>query len=146
MEFHNILVPVIEPRAGEEAVRLVCSLVKKNKGKTKACAVYVITIKRSLPVDAELQPEIETAEEIMDHIESVAEEEGFRIETDVLQARETGPAIIDEAVERGVDLILLGITPKVRFGQYTMGDVVPYILKNAPCRVILYQHTNAGQA
>jgi nucleotide-binding universal stress UspA family protein len=60
------------------------------------------------------------------------------METDLLQAREPGPAIIDLTLERGADLILMGIDYKTRFGQYDMGDVVPYVLKNAPCRVILY--------
>ena len=46
--------------------------------------------------------------------------------------------IIDEAVERGVDLILMGISYKRRFGQFSLGNVIPYVLKNAPCPVILY--------
>ena len=75
----------------------------------------------------------------LDGVESVAEEEDLDVETDVLQAREVGPAIVDEAVERGVDLILMGITYKRRFGQFSLGNVVPYVLKNSPCPVILYQ-------
>ena len=71
-------------------------------------------------------------------MEIVAEEEDCEIETDVLQSREAGPAILDEAVEREVDLILIGIAYKRRFGQFSLGSVVPYILKNASCRVILY--------
>lgn len=136
MEFHKILVPVTDTKADDEAVRLACRLAKKNKG--KIWAVYVITLKRSLPLDAEIEPEIRKSEAILDHAESVAEEEDYEVETDVLQAREAGPAIIDEAVERGVDLILIGISYKRRFGQFSLGDVVPYVLKNAPCRVILY--------
>ena len=43
-------------------------------------------------------------------------------------------------VARGrIDLILMGITYKVRFGQFSLGNVVPYVLKNSPCPVILYQ-------
>ena len=46
---------------------------------------------------------------------------------------------VDEAVERGVDLILMGFSYKRRFGQYSLGHVVPFVLKNSPCPVILYQ-------
>jgi nucleotide-binding universal stress UspA family protein len=42
-------------------------------------------------------------------------------------------------VERGIDLILMGIKYKRSFGQFSLGSVVPYVLKNAPCPVILYQ-------
>jgi nucleotide-binding universal stress UspA family protein len=141
MEFHKILVPVIGTEADDEAIKLACRLAKKDKG--KIWAVYVVTLKRTLPLDAEVEPEIKQAEEILDHAESIAEEQDYEIETDLLQAREAGPTIIDEAVERGVDLILIGITYKTRFGQFSLGSVVPYVLKNAPCRVILYHQYTA---
>ncbi len=136
MEFHKILVPVIGTEADDEAIRLACRLAKRDKG--KIWAIYVITPKRSLPIDAEIEPEIKEAEEILDHALSVAEEQDYEIETDVLQAREAGPTIVDEAVEREVDLILMGVKYKRRFGQFSLGSVVPYVLENAPCRVILY--------
>jgi len=136
MEFRKILVPVVGTEADDEAIRLACRLAKQSKG--KIWAVYVITLKRTLPLEAEIEPEIRKAEEILDHAEIIAEEEDYEIETDLLQAREAGPTIIDEAVEREVGLILMGVKYKVRFGQFSLGNVVPYVLKNAPCRVILY--------
>ena len=111
-------------------------MAKKNKA--RIWAVYIIAVKRSLPLDAEIESEIRKAEEILDHVESVAEEQDFEVETDLLQAREVAPSIVDEAVERGADLILMGVTYKKRFGQFSLGNVVPYVLKNAPCHVILY--------
>jgi len=140
MEFQKILVPVVGTEADEEAIELANRLLaKKEKG--EIWAVHVISVDRSLPVDAEIESEIRKAEDILSRIESVAEEHGFKIETDLLQAREAGPAIVDEAIERGADLILIGLTYKRRFGEFSLGDVVPYVLKNAPCRVILYQQS-----
>ncbi|MBI2868648.1 MAG: universal stress protein [Chloroflexi bacterium] len=136
-EFKSILVPVVGTPADEEAMRLAAWLGKKHKG--KICSVYVITIKRSLPIDAEIGSEVQRAEDVLDHVASIAEEEGYEAETDVLQSRDAGPAIVEEALERKVDLILMGIEYKRHFGQYSLGDVVPYVLKNAPCAVILYQ-------
>jgi len=138
MEFQKILVPVVGSEVDVEALKLAIRLAKKEKG--KIWSVYVITIKRSLPLDAEIRPEIDKAESILDHMEILAEEEDYEVETDVLQARDVGPAIIDEAVERKVDTILMGVKYKRRFGQFSLGSVVPYVLKNAPCPVILYQH------
>ncbi len=137
MEFHKILIPVVGTEADEEAMRLACRLAKKDKG--KIWSVYVITIKRSLPVDAEIESEIQKAEEILNHMETVAEEQDYKVDTDILQAREAGPAIIDEVAEREVDLILMGVKYKRRFGQFSLGSVVPYVLKNSPCPVLLYQ-------
>jgi len=142
MEFHRILVPVAGTDTDGEAIELADKLLsKKNRG--EICAVYVISIERALPIDAEIESEIRKAEDILNHTESIAGEQGYKIETDLLQAREAGPAIVDEAIEREVDLILIGVTYKKRFGEFSLGDVVPYVLKNAPCRVILYhQHTS----
>jgi len=140
MEFYKILVPVAGTEADEEAIKLADRLLaKKNRG--EICAVHVISIERALPLDAEIESEIRKAEYILNHIESIAEGQGCKIETELLQAREVAPAIVDEAIEREVDLILIGVTYQMRFGEFSLGDVVPYVLKNAPCRVILYhQH------
>ncbi len=131
--------------ADSEAMKLACRLARpdkdkeKDKERGKIWAVSVVAIKRALPLDAEIDSEIRRAEDVLDKVQSVAEEAGFEIETDVLQAREVGPAIVDEAVERGVTLIVMGIAYKRQFGQFSLGNVVPYVLKNSPCPVILYQ-------
>jgi nucleotide-binding universal stress UspA family protein len=137
MEFKKVLVPVAGSPADEEAMRLACRLAKKDKG--KVWAVSVVAVKRALPLDAEIDSEIQHSEGVLDRVETIAEEEDYQVETDILQARDAGPAIVDEAVERGVDLILMGFSYKRRFGQYSLGHVVPFVLKNSPCPVILYQ-------
>ncbi|MCX6011084.1 MAG: universal stress protein [Chloroflexi bacterium] len=137
MEFHKILVPVTGSTADDEAIRLACRLTKK-KNKGKIWAIYVVTVKRSLPLDAEIEPEVKKAEDVLNRISNVAENEDYEVETDLLQAREAGPTIVDEAVEREADLILMGVIYKRRFGQFSLGSVVPYVLQNAPCQVILY--------
>lgn len=75
-------------------------------------------------------------------MEKIADSEDYSLETDLLQAREVAPTVIDEAVERKIDLILMGVKYQRRFGQFSLGSIVPYILKNAPCQVILYSQYN----
>lgn len=137
MEFKKILVPVVGNPTDEPAMRLACRLAKRDKG--KIWAVSVVAVKRALPIDAEIESEIQHSESLLDKVEAIAEEEDYQVETDILQAREAGPAIVDEAVERGVDLILMGFSYKRRFGQYSLGQVAPFVLKNSPCPVILFQ-------
>ena len=142
MEFQNILVPVSGTEVDDEAIKLACRLGRVDKA--KILAVYVIPIERTLPLDAEIEPEVQKAEGILDRVESVARGQNYVIETDLLQARDVGPSIIDEAVEREVDLILMGVTYKRSFGQFSLGTVIPHVLKNAPCRVILYHQYTPG--
>lgn len=137
MEFDRILVPVSGSSADAEAIKLACSLAKKSKA--KIYVVYIIQVKRSLPVDAEIESEIKKAEEVLTRAEDIASELDYEVETDLLQAREVGPAIVDEAMERDVDLILMGIGYKKRFGVFSLGVAVPHVLKEAPCRVLIYR-------
>jgi nucleotide-binding universal stress UspA family protein len=58
------------------------------------------------------------------------------METVLLQARDVGAAIVDEATEREADLVICGLPFRRRFGgEFTVGRTIPYILKNAPCGV-----------
>jgi len=137
VDFDRVLVPVSGTKADDEAIRLACLLTKKTKG--KIWAVYVITVKRTLPLDAELDADMKAGEDILNHAEAIAEDQEYEIETDLLQAREAGPTIIDEAVDHEINLILIGTEYKRSFGQFSLGSVVPYVLRNAPCRVLVYQ-------
>ncbi len=139
MGFEKILVAVKGNSVDEEVIKLACSLAKK--GKKKIYVTHVIEVKRSLPLDAEPGAEIGKGEKMLDHAEHIAEGLGYEAETELLQAREVGPAIVDEAIQQGIDLIVLGIEYKRRLGEFSLGDTAPYVLKNAPCPVLLYRES-----
>jgi nucleotide-binding universal stress UspA family protein len=119
------------------AVVLACSIAKRNKG--KVFAVHVIEVKRSLPLDAELAEEAANGEDVLSRAEQIASEADFRIEGELLQAREAGHAIVDEAMERSIDLILMGAENKAPLGEYQMGHLTQYVLRAAPCSVWLWR-------
>jgi nucleotide-binding universal stress UspA family protein len=140
MQVRKILIPVSGDEADEEAIRLACKLGKQHK--SQIYAVYVIIMRLTFPLEAEIKSETEKAEKALEHIQNLAEEQSCTTQGIILQTREAGPPIINVAKEYGVDLILIGIKHMTLFGQFSLGSTVPYILKNAPCRVILYrQHT-----
>jgi len=129
----RVLVPVDGNKAGDEAVALACDLVKRTKG--QVFVIYIIQVSRALPLDAELIMENARGEEILDRAKRIGEERNCELDTRLLQAREAGPAIVDEAVERGVDLVMMALTYQKRFGEFDVGSTASYVLKNAPCRV-----------
>lgn len=133
MKARRILVPVNGSAPDAEAVGFACNCAKKTKA--DVFAIYVIEVKRALPLDAEIQPEIERGEQVLEQAERAAEAADCQIHAELLQARDVGPAIVDEAIERGVDLIVMGLGYKKRFGEFNLGRAVPYVLKHAPCRV-----------
>jgi nucleotide-binding universal stress UspA family protein len=121
-----------------DAILLACTIAKKNRG--KVYAVHVIEVKRSLPLDAEMPDEATSGEELLTRAERAASDADFRIDGELLQARDAGHAIVDEAMERGVDLILMGAEHKAPTGEYQMGRVTQYVVKAAPCSVWLWRH------
>ena len=131
----NILVPVHGNGCDDDALRLAGDIAKANKAKVHA--LYVIEVKRELPLDAEISQETSKAEKVLHHLEQLGKELKCSVEATLLQARDVGPAVVQEAVERGAGLIVLQMPYKKRFGSFTLGDTIPYILKNAPCQVIL---------
>ena len=135
MRLEKILVAINGKDADVEAVKLACDLAKKSKA--KVYVVYIIEVRRSLPLDAVIESEIEKAEKVLTRAEDIAADRDYEVETDLVQAREVGPAIVDEAMEREADLVLMGVTYKKRFGIFNLGRVIPYVLEEAPCRVLL---------
>ena len=133
IEARRILVPVKGNPTDDEVIQLALELARRQKA--QVFAIHVIEVKRTLALDAELQEEAERGEAILTRAEQVAEKVQQTLHTDLLQARDVGPAIVDEALERGIDLIVLGITYKKRFGEFDLGKTAPYVLKHAPCRV-----------
>jgi nucleotide-binding universal stress UspA family protein len=131
----RILVPVNGNATDEDAVGLACEIGRR--GKAAVYAIYVIEVKRTLPLDVDLPPEAAKGDTVLARAERTAEEFGIDLETEILQARDVGTAIVDEALEREIDLIVMGIGYKRKFGEFDLGHTAPYVLKNAPCRVWL---------
>jgi len=133
----RILVPVSHDAASEESLRLACLLARQSKA--KVYVVYVIEVNRSLPIDAEIPTDNAESEVVLTRAEAIAADEDVEIETDLLQARDVSTAVVEEAVEREVDLVVMGTDYKWRFGVLHLSETVIHVLRDLPCRVILLQ-------
>ena len=141
-QLKTALVPVTGSPLDEFSVGLACDLVRSNKGTVHV--VYVIEVPRQLPLDAEVPFEASRGERILVQMEKVAKAHKCKVEGEILQARSLGPAVVDEASLRSADVVVLGTPYQEHFGAPTIGDVVPYLLKYSPCRVMVYRDTQPG--
>jgi len=133
----KVLVAVSGQEIDAETVRLACRMTDPQGG--RLYGVHIIEVNRSLPLGAVLDDVVERGEQILDEVEKLAAAAQLPVETELVQARDTGPALVDEAVEWGADLIVMGLPYKRRFGEFNLGKTVPYVLKNANCRVMLFR-------
>ena len=138
----RILVTLAGHQVDDEAMRLACRVARtwgEGKEAARIYAVHVVEVNRALPLSAPVENQVERGEQVLDAAERVAGEYGLEIDTEMVQARDTGPAIVGEADEWHASAIVMGLPYKRRFGEFNLGKTAPYVLKHAPCRVILFR-------
>lgn len=128
---------VIALNGGSSDARIVRLVAEQARlAKAELVAVHVVEIDWTLPLDADIAGRSEEVQRVLDSAEAVAEESKQVLEPVLLQARDVGAALVDEAVERDADLIVLGVPFRTRFGgDFAIGRTIPYVLQNAPCTV-----------
>jgi nucleotide-binding universal stress UspA family protein len=132
--FRRAVVALNGGTSDERIVRLAASMAAK--GKAEVIAVHVVEIDWTLPLDADIAGRSEEVQRVLDSAEAIAEDFRLTMEPVLLQARDVGAAIVDEATERGADLLIVGLPYRKRFGgEFAIGRTIPYILQNAPCAV-----------
>jgi nucleotide-binding universal stress UspA family protein len=133
----RILVPVSGAQTDIEAVRLGCRLARR--GKAKVMVVTVLEIRRSLALGTVQDTEMDRAEALLNQAEKAARELDTEVETELLQARDAGPAIVEEIAHWKADLVVVGMPFRMRFGEFHMGRTAPHILRQAACRALLFR-------
>jgi nucleotide-binding universal stress UspA family protein len=115
-------------------VKLVAELVRPHKG--ELIGVHVVEVDWSMPLDMDIAGRSEEIQQVLDMAEGTAESAGVKLEPVLLQARDVGAALVDEALERDADVLVVGLAYRTKFGgDFAIGRTIPYILKNAPCAV-----------
>jgi APA family basic amino acid/polyamine antiporter len=157
VEFSNILVPVFGTKLDDDIVATAGRLAAAEAGTPKGGhdsrldVVYVIEVPLTLPLDAKLPKEREErARRALARAREVGEEyEDVEVVTDVIRARKIGAGILEAARRGNSEAIVIGGEPptKVRGGGVfggigaakpeEIGAATEYVLKKAPCKVLL---------
>ena len=142
--FRRAVVALNGGPSDERIVRLVAA--QAAKAKAELIAVHVVEIDWTLPLDADIAGRSEEVQRVLDSGEAIAEQSKVTMEPVLLQARDVGAAIVDEATERSADLIVAGLPFRRRFGgDFAIGRTIPYVLKNAPCAVWVIREAMAEE-
>ena len=143
--YQRIIVPVNGSEGDARALAFVGDLVHRQQA--AITLIYVVEVLQSMPLDAELPAEIDRGENVLHRAEELAKSlitaKLERVTTDLLQARSAGAAIVDEAIERNAQAIVMATTNRVKHGKTTMGETAAYVIKNAPCEVIVIRLAQA---
>jgi nucleotide-binding universal stress UspA family protein len=81
--------------------------------------------------------EEERAEASIAEAKLLGAEHDVDVEGRIVRARAIGQAIVREAREKDADLIVLGASPRWRRQSRFFSPTVEYVLKKAPCEVLI---------
>jgi APA family basic amino acid/polyamine antiporter len=135
LEYRNILVPLAPGRETEEALDVACRLSTERRARVAAIAVVEIPLE--LPLDAEMTRAEAEAHELLDYARTVGDSYGVDVVGRLVRDRSAGRAIVREAEQRNSEIIVMG-APRRRWTHAPVfGGTTDYVLKQAPCRVLV---------
>jgi len=144
MPFNRVIAVVTDDPSDINTVSRATDIVRDDRG--HLYVIYVIKVERSLPLDAEIEDQIARGEQVLHRSERLARLPRSAIDSQLLQARDIGPAVVHEAVVRDADAIVIGTSYPTDYGSFSIGNDIPYILEHAPCDVILWrEHSSAAR-
>jgi APA family basic amino acid/polyamine antiporter len=133
--YERILVPMKIGLIGEEVLGTAFRLAEEQ-----GCEVHVLHVIRvplDLPIDAEMIEAEEQAEASLAEARLLAADQGIPIQVHIQRGRAIGEAIVSEATGHEVDLIVVGSAPRWRRQSRFFSPTVDYVLRKAPCEVMV---------
>jgi APA family basic amino acid/polyamine antiporter len=138
LEFRSILVPIAPGYASDEAMDFACRLAAERRA--SIVALTAIEIPLDQPLDAEMPDEVHEANEQLDEARAIGESYGVTVIGRIARTRNIGRAIVDEAIRRNSEIIVMAGPRRVRLERgrrQIFGDAVDFVLRHAPCRVMV---------
>ncbi|HKN63941.1 MAG TPA: universal stress protein [Gaiellaceae bacterium] len=138
LEFRSILVPIAPGYASDEAMDFACRLAAERRA--SIVAFTAIDVPLELPLDAELPEETREANQQLDEARAIGESYGVTVIGRIARTRNIGRAIVDEAIRRNSEIIVMAGPRRMRLQRgrrQIFGDAVDFVLRHAPCRVMV---------
>ena len=132
----KVMVALRDRVSAEGLTSLACQLVAGTS--PELIALHVVQVPLATPLEA--------ADEILDQEGKEILREASRIaagkvpggsSTQLLRARNAGEAIVGEAREQRVDLLILGHRREHELREFLLGSTARHVAHHAPCRVIV---------
>ncbi len=137
LEYRSILVPIVEGEQAREAVHIAARLATERRATIVAMRVIVVPL--DLPLNVELPEQDALADSLLGEAHDIGDLYGVRVVERLVRERSAGLAIVEEAVRRNSDIIVMG-APRLPHRTRTseiFGKTIDYVLRNASCRVMI---------
>jgi APA family basic amino acid/polyamine antiporter len=137
LEYRRLLVPIVAGQPSDNALDVACGLAAERR--SQIIALNVIEVPLDLPLSADLPGEEERSNRELDEAQAIGDSYGVTVVDRMVRARSAGEAIVEEAERRGIEIIVVGSPRRVLAAgaRGVFGSTVDYVLKHAPCRVMV---------
>lgn len=142
VEYNNILVPIVGSEISREAMVMACELASEERASIEA--LFVLEVPMNLPLDAVLMEEELKAHKLLNEAVEMGEEYGVTVIPNLVHGRSAGRTIVEEAISRRSQIVMIGARRKRRPGERFFGRTVDYVLRNTPCKVLVVSEEQKG--
>jgi nucleotide-binding universal stress UspA family protein len=134
MKKQKVMVALKNTESVPSLMDLACQVARGMAA--ELIALHVVEVPDVLDLSAESPALDQAGKELLDRACEVACREHGQVSGYVLRARHTASAIVSEAEDQNVDLIILGYRRKNPLADIFLGSTARYVARHAPCRVI----------
>ena len=135
LEYRRLVVPVVGGPESDEAMNVAARLSAERGATITAVAVIEIPLDR--PLDADLADLEEEADAVLDEARAIGDSYGVNVVTRLVRTRSAGRGIVDEAMRRTAEIVVMGAPRRPARRGTIFGETVDFVLKHAPCRVMV---------
>ena len=144
--------PFDRSAASRRGLGVALRLAGVERRKSVVHPVFVVEVDRAFELDAYVPSLAAEGEASLAEAEAEAKQAKIKCEGWLLQARDAGPGIVEEAVNANVDLVVIGVGRATTIGDrgdaqtahartaanaVDLGRTADYVLSHAPCEVIV---------
>jgi nucleotide-binding universal stress UspA family protein len=134
VSYKSALVPIFGTNVDAEAMARAAAVVDPDAAVE---ALYVLPIPKSCELrDGEFDEQEYEARRLLEVARLQARARGLKVRVKLIRTRNPGRAIVEEARERGSDLIYVS-TEHAPSNERLLGPTTRYLLAKRPCRVIV---------
>ena len=136
MEKPKVMVALRDTETAGSLTKLACQMA--NLAGTNVIALHVIEVPPGLPIDV-MDPVFERpGQQVLSLARQIASNNfSMHITTKLLKARNAGEAIVGEAKDEEIELLVIGYHHNHGLAETLLGSTVQHVTHHAPCRVLV---------
>ena len=113
------------------------AVLKKGKERAKGSDAEIHLVSVLIGDDVGQLDALEPAKAELETARAAYQADSFTCETKVMfGGSAAGESIVDYAVEKGIDEIIIGIQKKSKVGKFLFGSTAQHVILEAPCPVL----------